>query len=157
MTFQGTYDDASLAEAIAVSHSWRGVLRHLGLKATSSGALRTARRCADELGIDYSHFTGQRRWADAALAQAVAESHSWTQVAATLGIKGGTSYPLLRGHALRLGLDTSHFGVPDKPDAEWTLAPSERHLRYAGSLMAAAWFALCGMRSPGRLSRTAMT
>lgn len=144
VTFQRTYDDEALAEAVATSHSWRGVLRALGLKATSAGASRTARRYADQLGLDYSHFTGQRRWSDAALTKAVSECRSWREVTTALGIAGGSSYPLLRGHALRLGLDTSHFGPPARPDAEWTLAPSERHLRYAGSLIAAAWFALCG-------------
>lgn len=144
MTFQRTYDDDQLRVAVASQHSWRGVLRALGLKATSAGASRTARRHADRLGLDYSHFTGQRRWSDADLAIAIRDCRSWRQVAAALGIAGGSSYPVLRGHALRLGLDTTHIGLPDRPDAAWTLSPTQQHLRYAGSLLAAAWFALCG-------------
>ena len=87
---------------------------------------------------------GQRRWTHAALAQAVADSYSWTQVAAALGIKGGSRYPILRGHALRLGLDTSHFGPRVvRPAPRQTVSPNVRNLRYAGTLIAAAWFALC--------------
>jgi hypothetical protein len=144
MTFQPSYTDDELRAAVASQHSWRGVLRALGLKATSAGASRTARRHADRLCLDYSHFTGQRRWSEADLAKAIRECRSWTQVAAALGIEGGSSYPALRGHALRLGLDSSHFGVPDRPDGAWTLVPDQRHLRCAGSLMAAAWYAMCG-------------
>src|SRR5205809_171800 len=99
MTSQRSYDDAALAAAVADSRSWRGVLRALGLQATSAGALRSARRHADRMGLDYSHFTGQRRWNDAALVSAVADSRSWSQVARTLGLEGGSSHPVLRGHA----------------------------------------------------------
>jgi hypothetical protein len=145
MTFQRAYDDASLAAAVASSHSWRGVLRQLGLNEKSTGALRTARRFADELGFDYSHFTGQRRWTDAALRDAVAHSHSWTEVIFTLRIKGGSSHAAVRGHARRLGLDTSHFRKsPPRPCFEWDLVPDTQHLSRAGALLAAGWFALSG-------------
>jgi len=144
VTFQRSYNDEQLRAAVASQHSWRGVLRALGLTATSAGSQRSVRRHADRLELDYSHFTGQRRWTDAALAQAVAESYSWAQVAATLGIKGGSSYPLLRGHALRLGLDISHFGRQlVRPAPKRTVRPNVSNLRYAGPLLAAAWFALC--------------
>jgi hypothetical protein len=144
MTFQRQYDDASLAAAIAAAHSWRGVLRELGLQSTSAGSLRAARRHADRLGLDYSHFTGQRKWTDKALADAIEAARSWTQVAALLGVSGGSSLPALKGHALRLGLDTSHIGSRSMPESGWTFDPSSACLRHAGSLIAAAWFALCG-------------
>jgi hypothetical protein len=145
MTFQRSYDDAMLTAAVANSHSWRGVLRALGLRATSAGALRTVRREVDRLGLDHSHFTGQRRWTDAQLATAVAESGSWTRVAETLGVSGGSSHPLLKGHALRLGLDTSHMvAAPSRQRSALDLNPNPKHLRNAGALLAAAWFALCG-------------
>jgi hypothetical protein len=145
MTFRKSYDDAALAAAIATSHSWRGVLRSLGLHATSAGAMRTARRHADRLALDYSHFTGQRTWSDAALIRAVAESRSWTQVATALGVAGGSSYPVLKGHALRLGLDTSHIGAPPaRSKRSCDPVPDPAYLRRAGSLLAASWFALCG-------------
>lgn len=144
MTWERTYDDGQLRAAVASQRSWRGVLRALGLTATSAGSQRSVRRHADRLGLDYSHFTGQRRWTDVALAQAVAESCSWTEVAATLGIKGGSSYPALRGHALRLGLDTAHFGRRVVGAPASTMTSDIANLRWAGSLLAAAQFALCG-------------
>lgn len=145
MGSQRTYSDDELRAAVASQRSWRGVLRILGLLPHSAGALRSARHRADLLGFDYSHFTGQRRWSDAALTEAVAASRSWSQVAATLGVKGGSSHPLLRGHALRLGLDTSHIGVAaQRAESSWDFVPNPSQLRHAGSLLAAAWFALCG-------------
>lgn len=145
MTFQRTYTDDELRSAVASQHSWRGVLRALGLKATSAGASRTARRHAERMGLDYSHFTGQRRWTDAALAAAVAGSSSWTQVAAALGVRGGSSYPALRGHALRLGLDYAHFNASPTPVDGDGLAPDSKHLFRAGALLAAAWFEASGV------------
>jgi hypothetical protein len=56
------YSDAQLIDAIRASHSWRGVLRALGLSATSAAAMRSVRLHANRLELDYSHFTGQRRW-----------------------------------------------------------------------------------------------
>ncbi|MFL6090522.1 MAG: group I intron-associated PD-(D/E)XK endonuclease [Aeromicrobium sp.] len=145
MTIQKTYDDEMLATAVASSRSWRGVLRALGLHVSSGGATRMIQREVDRLGLDHSHFTGQRRWTDADLIQAVAGSRSWKEVTAALGIQGGSSYPLLKGHALRLGLDTSHIGAPvEREGSPWALVPSPRHLRQAGSMLAASWFALCG-------------
>jgi hypothetical protein len=144
MTFQRTYTDDELQAAVASEHSWRGVLRALGLTATSAGSQRSVRRHADRLRLDYSHFTGQRRWTDAALAAAVAESSSWTQVAAALGVRGGSSYPALRGHALRLGLDHSHFNPVPAPVEGDGLAPDRNLLFRAGALLAAAWFEASG-------------
>jgi hypothetical protein len=144
MTFQRKYTDDELRAAVASQHSWRGVLRALGLTATSAGSQRSARRNADRLGLEYSHFTGQRRWTDAALAAAVAESSSWTQVAAALGVRGGSSYPALRGHALRLGIDHSHFNAVPAPVEGDGLTPDRNRLFRAGALLAAAWFEASG-------------
>jgi hypothetical protein len=139
------YADAQLTEAIRASRSWRGALRMLGLAATSSAAMRSVRMHADRLGLDYSHFTGQRRWTDQQLAAAIASASSWTQVADTLGLAGGSSTTTLRGHAVRLGLDIGHLAQPKKPQPPVGLIhPQPANLRRAGSLMAAAWFELCG-------------
>jgi hypothetical protein len=92
-----TYSDAALTEAVATSHSWRGVLRELGLLATSAAAARSVKREAARLGLDSSHFTGQRRWTEQALADAVASSSSWSQIMRTLGLSGGSSTTLLKG------------------------------------------------------------
>jgi PD-(D/E)XK endonuclease len=139
------YSDAQLVEAIRASHSWRGVLRALGLSATSAAAMRSVRAHADRLGLDYSHFTGQRRWTDRQLIAAIASATSWTQVADALGLAGGSSTATVRGHAVRLGLDTAHLAPLRKPRSPAGLMlPQRVNLARAGSLMAAAWFELCG-------------
>lgn len=139
------YSDAQLVEAIRASHSWRGVLRALGLSATSAAAMRSVRVHADRLALDYSHFTGQRRWTDQQLVEAIASATSWTQVAETLGLAGGSSTTTIRGSAVRLGLDTAHLAPPRKPQPPVRLMrPQPVNLARAGSLMAAAWFELCG-------------
>ncbi|WP_131805729.1 hypothetical protein [Mycolicibacterium celeriflavum] len=134
-----------MIEAVRASHSWRGVLRNLGLSATSSAAMRSVRLHADRLGLDYSHFTGQRRWTDEQLVTAIGSAKSWTQVAELLGLVGGSSTPTIRGHAVRLGLDTAHLTPTRKvqPPIE-DLRPQQVNLARAGSLLAAAWFELCG-------------
>jgi len=143
------YTDAQLTLAIEGSRSWRGVLRALGLKGDSAGAMRAARRRAEELGLSFSHFTGQRRWSDPELAEAVASAASWTQVASALGLSSGSAESLttLRGHALRLGIDAAHLEPRRVPEpGPSTLVPTIRHLARAGTLIAAAWFELCGCR-----------
>ncbi|ORW00015.1 group I intron-associated PD-(D/E)XK endonuclease [Mycobacterium kyorinense] len=139
------YSDAQLVEAVGASHSWRGVLRALGLSATSAAAMRSVRGHTDRLGLDYSHFTGQRRWTDRQLEAAIASATSWTQVAEMLGLAGGSSTTTIRGHAVRLGLDTAHLAPPRKPQPPAGLMrPQQANLARAGPLMAAAWFELCG-------------
>jgi hypothetical protein len=56
-----TWTDAQLAHAVETSTSWRGVLRALGLKATSAYEIRIVRRHAERLKLDASHFRGKRR------------------------------------------------------------------------------------------------
>jgi hypothetical protein len=138
------YTDEQLVAAVETSRSWREVLRRLGLTATSAGAMRSVRGHAERLGLDFTHFTGQRRWTDQQLAEAVATSLTWVQVADRLGLSGGSSTTTLRGHAVRLGLDTSHLRrTPAGPPAGGP-RPQVAHLARAGSLLAAAWFELCG-------------
>jgi hypothetical protein len=138
------YSDPELVDAIRASRSWRGVLRALGLSATSAAAMRSVRLHADRLGLDYSHFTGQRRWTDQQLAAAIASATSWTHVAETLGLAGGSSTTTIRGHAIRLGLDTAHLVPLKKPQLAIEMHPQPINLPRAGSLLAAAWFELCG-------------
>lgn len=138
------YSDSQLIEAVRVSRSWRGALRALGLSATSAAAMRSVRTHANRLGLDYSHFTGQRRWTDQQLVAAIASATSWAQVAQQLGLAGGSSTTTIRGHALRLGLDTTHLTSPRTPQTPIAGRPQRANLARAGSLMAAAWFELCG-------------
>jgi hypothetical protein len=107
--------------------------------------MRSVRAHANRLGLDYSHFTGQRRWTDQQLAAAIASATSWAQVAQELGLAGGSSTTTIRGHAVRLGLDTTHLALPrtrQTPIA--VMRPQRANLARAGSLMAATWFELCG-------------
>jgi len=107
--------------------------------------MRSVRVHADRLGLDYNHFTGQRRWTDQQLVAAIASATSGTQVADTLGLAGDSSTATIRGHAVRLGLDTDHLTPQMKPQPPVELMrPQHVNLPRAGSLMAAAWFELCG-------------
>ncbi|MBJ7356755.1 group I intron-associated PD-(D/E)XK endonuclease [Nocardioides sp.] len=141
-----TYTDADLATAVAQSRSWRGVLRHLGLLATSAGAARSVRRRAELLGLDHSHFTGQRRWNEDDLRAAIAGSRTWMQVLDTLGLARGSGTETIRGHALRLGIDTGHLQHPRSRTrtSEPILTPDLENLSRAGPVLAAAWFTLSG-------------
>jgi PD-(D/E)XK endonuclease len=141
-----TYADEDLARAVAASRSWRGVLRHLGLLATSAGALRSVRRRAEQLGLDYGHFTGGRRWSAQQLASAVAASTNWAEVVSALGLSGASSQVALKGHALRMGIDTAHLSrrSPRPGDDVVRMQAEQEHLARSGSLLAAAWFSLCG-------------
>lgn len=139
------YSDAQLIDAVQTSRSWRGVLRTLGLAGTSAAAMRSVRAHADRLDLDYTHFTGQRRWTDQNLADAVDSATTWAQVAAALGLVGGSSITTIRGHAVRLGLDTAHLSASTPARLSGVeMRPQLAHLPRAGSLMAAAWFELCG-------------
>ena len=138
-----TYTDDELVQAVANSQSWRGVLRALGLAGTSP---RSVRQHVDRLGLDHSHFTGQRRWTDPQLTAALSDARSWQQVSDRLGLKGGSCASGLKGHARRLGLDVTH--LDPVPMEEGTKAPcgpgSLQYLSRTGSLLAAAWFSLRG-------------
>jgi hypothetical protein len=107
--------------------------------------MRSVRRQADSLGLDYSHFTGQRRWTDEELASAVRAAGSWHDVVVGLGLAGVSSQATLKGHAKRLGLDVEHLR-PAGEAREVRDAPTVDldNLSRAGSMMAAAWFTLCG-------------
>jgi len=143
-----SWSDAQLVEAVAKSRSWRGVMRELGLPATSAGPMRVVRRHVARLALDTSHFTGQRTWSDARLIQAAPHARSWNMLMAAIGVK--SSSPAYRtrvkAHAIRLGLDLSHLdddarGTSRPPGPQ----PSLRHLRDAATTLAASWFSLCGL------------
>jgi hypothetical protein len=127
------YTDEQLTAAVQDAHSWRGVLRLPGLAATSAGAMRSVRAYADRLGLDYDHFTGQRRWTDAQLTSTIASSRSWAQACEVLGLTGGSSTTTVRGHAVRPGLDTGHFlASGPQPGSAAGQGPALVHLSRAG-------------------------
>jgi PD-(D/E)XK endonuclease len=153
MTTERTWTDDSLRTAVAAATSWRGVMRELGLNPSNGGVTRTIRGHAARLGLDYSHFRANRSWSDAALRQAITESRTWAEALTTLGLSGsaGGERTLIRGHAVRLGLDISHLGQPAPPGpAASQLEPHLTNLRFAAESLAAAWFALrsCGVAFP---------
>ncbi len=147
---QRTWSDSQLTDAVAASVSWRGVMRELGLCVTSAGAIRVVRRQVTRLGLDTSHFTGQRRWSDAQLRKAVASASSWPELVAELGLSpdGGSQRVRVKAHAARLGLDLSRLAPPAGPAAaQRGLKLDLRRLRDSGSAIAAMWFMLCGCNS----------
>ena len=105
------WSDAGLINAVAASRSWRGVLRELGLCATSAGSIRVVKRRVALLGLDTSHFTGQGTWSDAALRRAAVQACSWNDLLEAIGIKSrsGDERTRVNAHAVRLGLDLSHL------------------------------------------------
>ncbi len=144
MGHQRKYTDGQLASAIAESTSWRGVLRELGLTASSSAAMRSVRSHADTLCLDYDHFKGRRRWTEVDLRRAVAHSSTWSEVAEVLELDA-CDIEVLRGHAARLDLDVAHLTPLTTEPTDRNLTPSPAHLDRAGSLLAAAWFTLSGL------------
>jgi hypothetical protein len=122
-------------------------MRQLGLDPANGGTTRTIRRRAALLGLDTSHFRGNRSWSDAVLRQAVTEGCTWEEVLTTLGLSAGAGGErgLVKAHALRLGLDVSHLGRPAlRPADRCELEPDLTHLRRAAESLAATWFILCG-------------
>src|SRR3984885_15480344 len=140
---QCNWSDAQLVNAVRSSTNWRGVMRELGLNATSAGCVRVVRCRVVRLGLDTSHFRGKRKWSDVQLKRAVAESQSWDEVLDALGltINGGGMRTHVKSHAIRLGLGFGHLEAdaavvdvpcPGKPDL--------KHLREAGGTIPPAGF-----------------
>lgn len=117
-------------------------MRQLGLCVTSAGSIRIVKRQVARLSLDTSHFTGQRRWSDAQLRRAVASSYSWTELLLELGLNGNTDdRTRVRAHAARLGLDLSRLsGAAKGAAARPEFKPDVKHLREAGTAIAAVWF-----------------
>ncbi|MGC5075461.1 group I intron-associated PD-(D/E)XK endonuclease [Agrococcus sp. DT81.2] len=144
MARERTYTDEQLRSAIGASTSWRGALRALGLSATSAGAMRSVRSNADRLQIDYGHFTGQRRWTEGDLRAAAAGACNWIDVMEALGLEGPRALAQVKVHSVRLGIDAAHLTEPIATTRASGPEPGTQHVARAGSLLAAAWFVLCG-------------
>jgi hypothetical protein len=142
-----TWSDDQLKDAVVAARNWRDVMRALGLRADSAGAIRIMKRHADRLGLDISHFRGKRIWSDAQLKRAVIDAQSWDELLATLGLapRSGDGRIRVKAHAMRLGLSLAHL---EDPTANSTgsaeLKPDLRYLRDAAASIAASWFSLCG-------------
>lgn len=146
------WTDDQLADAVRISANWRSVMCLLGFgeRSKSAGAVRIVRRRAAELGLDWSHFRGKRRWSDEQLKQAVTECGTWEEVITRLGLStaSGNVQPHIKSHTIRLGLDTNHLNAvshvgrqpPEARPSVSVLSPEPRHLRAAAPVTAAAWF-----------------
>ena len=157
-----TWSDSQLIATVAVSHSWRGVMRELGLCATSAGAIRFVKRHVILLGLDTSHFTGQRRWSDAQLKRSVADAYSWRELLSELGLGGSAAERTrVKAHATRLGLDLSRMQPPGGDRVPPGLKPEINRLQPAVydllvSMPLHAWTELSEFRSrPQHTKRTA--
>jgi len=114
---------------------------------TSAGAIRVVKRHVVRLGLDTSHFTGQRRWSDAQLRRAAAAAYSWPELMLDLGLVPNSTdeRTRIKAHAIRLGIDLSRLTAPPADlGARPGLKPDVKHLREAGTAIAAMWFLLCG-------------
>lgn len=122
-------------------------MRELGLCVTSAGTIRVVKRHVARLGLDTSHFTGQRRWSDAQLRRAAAAAYSWPELMLDLGLVPNSTdeRTRIKAHAIRLGIDLSRLNVPHTDlAAPLEFKPDIKHLRVAGTAIAAMWFLLCG-------------
>ena len=142
-----SWSDSDLINAVAASRSWRGVMRELKLCVTSSGSIQMVKRRVALLGLDTSHFTGQRAWSDAELIRAASQARSWNGLLTAMGATSASrAYHIrVKAHAVRLGLDLSHLDS-DAHEANQPLSPKPalRNLRKAATMLAASWFSLCG-------------
>jgi hypothetical protein len=149
-TWEISWTDAELKDAVTASTNWRDVMRALELRANSAGAIRIVKRNVASLGLDTSHFRGKRTWSDAQLRRAVIDARSWDELLTTLGLvpRSGEGRIRIKAHAMRLGLELAHLENPTanspKP-AEMT--PDLRYLRDAATSIAASWFSLCGFNA----------
>jgi len=77
---------------------------------------------------------------------AVASAQSWWELFSQLGRASYDHDDRIRvkAHAVRLGLDLSRLDGPGIDVARPELKPDIKHLRDAGTAIAATWFLLCG-------------
>jgi hypothetical protein len=81
-----TWSDDQLKDAVATARNWREVMRALGLRADSAGAIRIMKRHVAHLELDTSHFRRKRSWSDAQLRRAVIDAQCWDELLTTLNL-----------------------------------------------------------------------
>jgi hypothetical protein len=143
-----SWSDTQLRKAVEDNRSWRAVARSLGLKGTSAGVVRTIKRHALRLELDTGHFTGQRRWTDGQLRQALLGSTCWSEVFTSLGVSdSGQDRVRIKGYAVRLDLDCSHLKTPHRASMTGEVFDQpvrSEMLSAAAPGIAMAWFAMRG-------------
>jgi hypothetical protein len=142
------WTEEQLVEAIANQRSWHGVLRSLGYATSSGNSLRAIKQAVEELQLDCSHFTGQRRWTDQQLREAVSKAATWADVLRLLDrVDNGETRRMVKAHVVKLGLEVDHLATVDEEPADdaFTSGARREMLRVAAPSIAAAWFTLRGM------------
>ena len=118
-------------------------MRRLGFTTSNGYTAQRLRDVAKQLLIDASHFPQRAAWTNEELANAVATSSSWAEVARSLGAAPTTRMiAQARSRAEHLGI-VSDLGSKWKtasPDLPFLDAPDPKRLRAASLAMAAAWF-----------------
>lgn len=139
--------DDVLRTAVESSHSWRGVLRLVGLPASSSHHSRALRERCEALDIGYLHFTGQRTWTDADLVAAAEHATTWSELMGELGYAdlSGSARASIRRQADLLGIQLVHLD----PRHAASPAPLRNgitpgNVRRAGPVLVAALLTLRG-------------
>jgi len=124
-------------------------MRQLGFKPTSTNSLRRIKQAAVNLGLDTSHFRGQRRWSDIQLREAVTRGTNWAEVLRLVELNDNAdSRASVKAHSVRLRLDTQHLQpapVDDLSEDLFAGAAQTSLLRSAAGAIATAWFTLRGM------------
>jgi HNH endonuclease len=148
-----SWTDAELTEAVAAATCFKQVCEALGLW-PGGGTYRTLERHMARLGLDTTHLARRqgrapggrrRRWTDDELAAAVRASDSWADVARLLGYAtNGGIHRFLKGHILRLGLDTAHF--TGQSWARGARFPRRRARPLSEILVAGSTFSSAGLR-----------
>jgi hypothetical protein len=145
----GKWSDTELADAVAASVSWRGLMRTLGLPQTSPQIISRAKQDVARLDLDTSHFTKQRAWSDDQFKAAIAAAQTQSELIAALGLQPGSNngWTRVKATAVRLGLDLRRLEntVTTKEPADHS--PDLKHLRQAATSLAACWFSLCGFEA----------
>ena len=120
-----------------------------GIARERSRHARLLRDRAVALGIDLTHFRGQRSWSDAQLISAVPAANDWTELMQTLGYPAdsGSARNTIRGHCARIGISPSHLDVSAGDDRTLPRPPpAASRLRSAGPMLVAGYLTLEGYR-----------
>jgi hypothetical protein len=142
-----TRTDEQLRAAVAESLSWQAVARKLGYPVITSTTRRHLQKRAATLGLDTSHFTGSsRRWSDRQLIEASPSASSWEELCRRLSVSDYAEMrTLIKGHAVRLGIDLDHLSSPGTRGPIHSVPIAElpfelEHLRRAAPALAMSWF-----------------
>ncbi len=146
-----------LRQVVAISASWRDVLRRLGLSSPARG--RRLRNLCDEAEISYSHFYGMSGANDVRLAEAFCSASTWAEVLCQIGYSpgSGSARASLRRRAFLIGVDVSHLDNGGKGAASGPFVGPVNisNLRRAAAFIVAGRCALLGYEVSWPLEPTA--